>query len=333
MGEILSYVIGSKATLRILDRKFKAAKTIISEEIKKINPDLICSTYYSPSHFAIDCKNHKGFDPIIATYTPDPIIYPAWDRRSDLFFVNNERTYAKALKSGFKKDNLRLVPIVLRSDIKDVQPNKNENRKNLGLQVNKFTILLTNGAYGTKNDKKIVDAFLKADLNVNLVVLCGKNDDLLNYCKSIKLKPESKTSFYPVGFTDKMFEYNCASNIFVGKSGANSMAESYYFGIPTIVTSHTNPLETEIAKFYIDRKGCGKQIFNTKKLVKYVKRYMQDLNLQKDFKSKLDIYHDASGAEKVADELFNELKKRGKLQILDTVHKIKSKKLSITRCF
>lgn len=313
IGEKLSYLIGSKATLKVLDKKFKAAKVIITEEIKKVNPDLICSTYYSPSHFAIECKGQNGFNPIVATYTPDPIVYPAWDRRSDLYFVNNEQAYARALKSGFKKENLRIVPFVLRNNIKDVPLDKNLNRKNLGLKENKFTILLASGAYGTKKDKKVVDSFLKADLNANLVVICGKNKDLLDYCKSVKLSSESKTSFYPVGFTDRMFEYNCASDIFIGKSGANAMVESYYFGVPTIITSHANPLETEIAKFYIDRKGCGKQIFNTQKLIKYVKNYMQDSTLQEDFKIKLNAYHDASGAEKVADELFNELKKQGRI--------------------
>ncbi len=311
--EKISYLIGSKTTLRILDKKFKKAKELSMKEIKKINPDLICSTYYSPSHFAIECKKEGDITPIVATYTPDPIIYPAWDRNGDLYFVNNEQAYNEALKSGFKKENLKIVPFVIRENIKNVPTDKNINRKNLGLNENKFTVLLASGAYGTKKDKKVVDTILKANLDINLVVICGKNQKLLDYCKSIKLQNKSKTSFYPVGFTDRMFEYNGASDLFIGKSGANAMVESYYFGVPTIITSHANPLETEIAKFYINKKNCGKQIFNTNYLVKYIKNYMQNIDLQEDFKSKLSLYNDVSGAEKIADELFNELKKQGKI--------------------
>lgn len=313
LGEIFSYWIGSKSTLKFLDKKFKKAKEIIMEEIEKLNPDLICSTYYSPSHFALECKKQNRINSIVATYTPDPIVYPAWDRKSDLFFVNNDQAYSKALKSGFKKESLKLVPFVLRNNIKDVSLDKESVRKKLGLIPNKFTILLASGAYGTKKDKRVVNAFLKANLDANLVVICGKNQELLDYCNSISIDSNNKTSFYPVGFTDKMFEYNSASNIFIGKSGANAMVESYYFGIPTIITSHANPLETEIAKYYINKKNCGKQIFSTKKMVKYVKNYMKNTSLQSDFLKKLSIYHNASGAEKVADELYDELKKQGRV--------------------
>lgn len=307
LGEIFSNWIGSKTTLKILDKKFKKAKKIIMDEIVEMNPDLICNTYYSPSHFALECKKLNMIDTIVATYTPDPIVYPAWDRRSDLYFVNNKQAYNLALKTGFKQESVIQVPFVLRKEINTVSLDKKIVRKNLGLCEDKFTIVLASGAYGMKKDKFVIDALLKANIEANIVVICGKNEDLLHYCEQKILPKNSKISFYPVGFTNKMFEYNSASNLFIGKSGANALVESFYFKVPAIVTSHANPLEIAIAKYYIDKLHCGVQIFNPNKVVKFVKEFMQNFELQQAYIKNLTEFNDASGAEKVADELYKAL--------------------------
>ncbi|MBO4251411.1 MAG: hypothetical protein J5911_01980 [Clostridia bacterium] len=312
-GEMISNAIGSKLTLKILDFKFRKAKKIVMDDIVKTAPDLICSTYYSPSHFALECKKTKLLDTIVATYTPDPWIYSAWDRSSDLFFVTSDHTYQYALKHGFKKEQLRVVPFAYRTNIESVTRDKKEARKALGLDENKFTILLPNGAYGTNKTKKVIDALLRQNFDANVVVLCGKNQQIYDFCRSIVLPEDSKTKFYAIDFTNDVFLYNSASDLYIGKGGSNSLMESYYFGVPTIIISHANYLEVMSSNYLINKKGCGKQIFDTNKLVQFIKDYISDPDLKNSFKSSLESFHDASGAEKIADELYYTLK--GKFNI------------------
>lgn len=182
LGEIFSRLIGSKLTLKILDSKFKKAKQLIMDDIVNMQPDLICSSYYSPSHFALECKKEKRLDTIVATYTPDPWVYPAWDRRSDLFFVTNNHAYNSSLKTGFKKEQLRLVPFAFRTNIGSVTTDKKLARKTLGIDENKFTILLPNGAYGTNKTMSVLNALIKQDFDANIIVLCGKNKQLFDFC-------------------------------------------------------------------------------------------------------------------------------------------------------
>ena len=311
LGEIFSYIIGSKNSLKFLDKKFKKAKEIIMHDIEKINPDLMFNTYYSPSHFALECKKNNTIDTIVATYTPDPVVYPAWDRRSDLYFVNNDQAKHLAIKTGFKKESVYQVPFVLRGNIKTISDDKAENRKNLGLDENKFTIVLASGAYGTKKDIVVIENLLKQNLDVNIVVICGKNEELFKQCEKLKENMKnSKTNFYIIGFTDRMFEYNSASNLFIGKGGANAMVESYYFAVPTIVSSCANPLEQSITKYYIDKKKCGEKIFSPNKLVKRVVEIVNDQSILNQYKENLLQFHDASGAEKIADILYQKLKEK-----------------------
>ena len=310
LGEILSYLLGSKLTLKFLDIKFRKAKKIIMDDIVKMNPDLICSTYYSPSHFALECKKTKNLDTIVATYTPDPVVYPAWDRNSDLFFVTSDYVYNRAKKSGFKEENLRKVPFVYRANITSVTKDKRLARKALEIDEDKFTIFLANGAYGTNKTKTVIKSLLRQNLDANIIVLCGKNKTLLDFCNSIKLPENSKTKLYPVDFTNNVFLYNSASDLFIGKSGSNSILESYYFGVPTIITSHANFLEMRTSDYFINKKHCGKQIFNVKKLVKFVKEYIENPDIKNEFLPFLKEFNDASGVEKIADELFVTLNKK-----------------------
>ncbi len=309
-AENISYMVGSKTTLKFLDHKFKKAKKAIMQEIVDAKPALICSTFYSPSHFAIEARKMGMLDTIVATYTPDPVVYPAWDRRSDVFFVNNDAAHRLAVKKGFKEEQITQVPFILRKEIQSTTCDKKEARRMLGLDEDKFTLLLASGAYGTNKDEKVVDEILKQNLNINFAVVCGKNEKLYQYCKNYKLPQDSNTNFHFVGFTNQMFLYNSSSNLMIGKSGANAMVESFYFGVPFFVTSSANLVEKYIREYYITEKGCGEKIFNPKMLAKKIKEVVENPTLLEQYSNNLKPYRDFSGGEKVADKLYEMLEKK-----------------------
>lgn len=309
-SENISYMVGSKTTLKFLDNKFKKAKKAIIQEIVDMNPALICSTFYSPSHFALEARRQGLLDTIVATYTPDPVVYPAWDRGTDVFFVNNDAAHRFAVKKGFKEEQITQVPFILRKEIQDTTNNKQEARKTLGLDENKFTVLMASGAYGTNKDQKVIDEILSKNLDINFTVVCGKNEKLFEYCQNYKVPKDSKTNFHFVGFTNKMFLYNSAANLMIGKSGANAMVESFYFGVPFFVTSSANLVEKYIREYYITEKHCGEKIFNPKKLANAIETIVKDPELLEKYYENLKPYNDFTGGEKIADKLYQMLKEK-----------------------
>lgn len=308
--ERLSYLVGSKFSLKVLDRKFKKAKEIVMDELKELNPDLICSTYYSPSHFAIEARKKGLIDPIVVTYTPDPVVYPAWDRDGDIYMVNNESAHRLAIKHGFKKETIRQIPFILREDIFDVSRDKATVRRELGLPEDKFTVVIANGAYGVGKSKKIVQGLLDKNLDMTVVCICGMNKELLEEFEEIKKNYKGNVHFEPIGFTNRMLKYNSASNLFLGKSGANALVESFYFNVPAIVVSHTNILEKSICKFYIKELKCGKKIYNIKKIINAVVDYYNNPEKLHEFDEGLKKLQDNTGAEKGADIIFEALTKK-----------------------
>ena len=310
--EGISYKIPSKLTLKFLDIKFRKAKTKIMNSIKEMSPSLMLSTYYSPSHFALECNKKGMTDTVVATYTPDPSIYPAWDRRSNLFFVNNQPQYDYAVKTGFKKDSLKLLPCVLRKEIAQTSLDKTQAKINLGLDKDKQTIVYASGAYGAKNDKKQVEKLLLANLGVNLVIICGKNKNLYEFCINLVEKNNIKNAFV-IGFTDKMFEYLRSADLFLGKCGSNTMLEASYFGLPIFITACASPLETLTANYYVKNFGC-KKVISPKKMLKEVKEFFVDFSKRENGERKtINTLGDVSGAELIADQLYFALKSKLKI--------------------
>jgi UDP:flavonoid glycosyltransferase YjiC (YdhE family) len=103
-----------------------------------------------------------------------------------------------------------------------------------------------------------------------------------------------------------MLEYNRASDLFIGKGGANALVESFFFGSPAIVSSCANELEKFIANYYIKKLGCGEIIKSKNKFIRRIKEILDNKNIK--------VLQDNTGAEKAADILFNALKEKFKME-------------------
>lgn len=307
--EGLSYLLSSKITLKFLDRHFRYAHEPFFEDLKALNPDLIVSTYYKPSHLA-NLSNQKGLtNTLIATYTPDPYVYPAWDRRCDLFMVNNHLAYATALKKGFSKEIVKQVPFVFNSNVVGLSEDREQVRKSLGIDNDKYTVLFTNGAYGAKNTLEIFKRLVRENLDINLIVVCGKNQKLLSVVNAVKEQGGLKTKVHVVGFTERLADYIRASNVVIGKSGMNTPMECIYLKTPMIICSEASRLEELTTKFFLEENLVVKQT-SPKKIVRLVKELSNGLNLFSDEYENFEKYSNPYGAERCADELYKLLKTR-----------------------
>ena len=303
----MSALIGNKGTLRFTDRLCKKARPHVIRELAALKPDFVMSTYFSPSRISVLGRRAGSLDCLIGTYTPDPIVYPAWDKTGDVYITNNRQATEQATAAGF--NNVVQVPFVLRKQVFEAGDDKREARRKLGLPEDKFTILLADGAYGQKNLVKFTVELLKADLPVTVISVCGKNQQAYDKLTSLKVDCHN-TTFVPLGFTDKMILYNSAADLFVGKGGANSIVESLYFGVPVIVSAYANMLEKRTAHYYIDKLGCGRIIRNKRKFIRFVKDVLDDPSLLEPCREAAKVFHDPTGAEKAADIIFDMVAKR-----------------------
>lgn len=303
--EAFSYAIHSKIILKILDLNFRKQRKHFFNEFKDLKPDLLVSSYYKPSHLAAQANKMGLSDTLIATYTPDPYVYPAWDRDCSIYIVNNHQAKKIALKKGFKKEQVKQVPFIFNDAFLKDQVSKDVARETLNIDKDEFVVLITNGAYGSNNTKKLIKEILKDNVNAKIICACGKDAELLEYINNNK----GERNVEAIGYTNRLNDYMIASDLVVGKGGANTLMEASYVYKPMIICDRANRLEEIIAKFG-QKEGLAIIETKPKKVIQIIKDEIEGRTHFENFYESAKKYCDDTGAEKAADELFALLKTR-----------------------
>ena len=303
--EHFSYHVPSALTLKALDLYMRKGGKGFTEDLAEINPDLTVSTFYLPSHLARLANARKKTDTLIATYSPDPYIYPAWDRRCDLFFVNNAQAEKMAVKRGFKRQTVKRIPFVCKSDMTGYPMTKRQARESVGIK-DLFTVLFSFGAYGTNKVHAIIKELLKLHHPINIVAVCGKNQEIFAKLSSLTEYRDPLIEYTVIGFTDRMSEYMRASDLVVGKAGSNTIMECALFGVPLIIADESSILEELTAKYAV-KENIAIREKRPQKVAELAEKFITGgISLSQKEKNEDDL----RGAELAADELFRLLKTR-----------------------
>lgn len=271
------------------------------EHMKELDADLVVSTHWATNYYAMHLENR----PLTAMYCPDVKINTLFRYPCDLTLTPISVGYERALKMHsrrYNKNNIKLVPFLIRKEAFEVPMDKRVNRRNLGIDEDKFTVVLADGGYGIGKMKMIVEEILKRDLPINVIAVCGKNQQLYEYF--LTLKSKGKTNFYPKGLVDNMFEIIASADVLCGKSGGSVPAECCFFGVPVIITHYATDIERWIGKYYIKTVGSALKIFKVEKVVDKLDEFSNHPERLEPFVKKAQSQHENYGAEKCARYLF-----------------------------
>lgn len=275
------------------------------EYMKELNPDIVFSTHWASNYYAEKQKEKK---PYTIMYCPDAQFNKLFQYRCDLSLISMPYGYYKALrKKRYNIRNLDLVPFLIRNEAFDITKEKKEIRRLLGIPEDNFTVLFAEGGYGIGKMAKIAELLIKKHLPLTVITVCGTNSKLHKKLKSLKSSDE--VTYLPLGFADNMLQLQAASDIFCGKSG-NILAESTFFGNPSVVTHFANMIERNIADHYINTVGCAIKEFSPKKTVDLICSFAEDVSLLKPYKEAAIAYHANFGAEKAADAVWAFIKEK-----------------------
>lgn len=306
----LMALVGQKGALGyVFKSRYKKGYQASLDYMMSLKPDLVLNTHFSTLYYACQCRALYGLDAEIVAYCPDPIVGRQWDRRCDLMALSSESGMKEAMSGGkFRREQLAVCPFLLRKQVAEYDKDKYFYRRGLGLDENRFTLLLADGAYGEGRLEKTVRALVQTDMKLNIIAVCGKNEPLTNRLNSLKTPDNVDLRVY--GFTDKILELNAAADLFVGKSGASNLAESSYLGVPQLITLYATPIEKWIGNHYIKEVGSAQKIDSVKKTVEKIREYYENPELLKPYIEKCNKTKVTSGGEVLADILFERLKKR-----------------------
>lgn len=150
--------------------------------------------------------------------------------------------------------------------------------------------------------EKTVRALVRSNAKMTIMAVCGKNEAGAARLRALQC-PEN-IDLRVFGFTDKMLEFLCMADLYVGKAGANSIAEPTFFGLPVILTKCITPIEVGTKKYFKDIIGNALFIRSPKKAAEKIAYFATHRAELKTLAENTKKRRAAYGAEQIADLLY-----------------------------
>jgi processive 1,2-diacylglycerol beta-glucosyltransferase len=115
-------------------------------------------------------------------------------------------------------------------------------------------VLIIGGGLGVGPIPEMVETIAGTSEPFQLIVVCGRNERLLNEIENIAKR--SKVFIKPYGFVDNVNELMDASDVMISKPGGLSISEAMVKGVPVIVNTYI-PGQEESNLMFLEKNGVG----------------------------------------------------------------------------
>ena len=165
------------------------------------------------------------------------------ERESQYLICGTERAEMQAYALGHDRSHVFLASgMVMKPKFyQKTAVNRVEERKRLGLNLETPTGIVLFGGAGSATMLDIIKRLNASTADLQLILICGKNEKLLNAVKSLK----TRFPVFAEGFTQNVDYYMALSDFFIGKPGPGSISEALQFHLPVIVECNGRTLPQE----------------------------------------------------------------------------------------
>jgi len=151
-------------------------------------------------------------------------------------------------------------------------------RREMGLREDLPTAIVLFGGHGSKVMYDITEKLDAANLPLQLILICGRNEEL-----AAKLRARQwKMPVHIVGFTKEVHRLMRAADFLIGKPGPGSIAEAMVRRLPVLIECNawTLPQERYNAE-WVNEKGVGIVLKSFENVVEGEKRMLDPATLAK----------------------------------------------------
>ena len=165
------------------------------------------------------------------------------ERESQYLICGTERAELQAYALGHDRSHVFLASgMVMKPKFyQKTTVNRVEERKRLGLNPDTPTGIVLFGGAGSATMLDVVKRLNASQAELQLILICGKNQKLLNAVKALK----TRFPVFAEGFTQNVDYYMALSDFFIGKPGPGSISEALQFHLPVIVECNGRTLPQE----------------------------------------------------------------------------------------
>ena len=270
---LVFHVTDNRAMMRTAIGLFgRGLRASVHRYLEENRPDAVVSFHPLTNHVTVDEMAALGLTvPFITVVTDMVDLHRFWlTRRADLVIVPSTEARRYCLKRGLdpRKVHVEGLPVNPNFTGPPTREERAAARANLGFQERQ-TLLLAAGGEGAGRLDAFAKALDNADLGLQLVVVCGRNEKLRQ-----KLSKRTwKGPVHALGFVDNMPELMRASDAIATKAGPGTITEALVSGLPIFLTGFV-PGQEEGNVRYVEEERVGYFTPSPRKLVKAVREHM-----------------------------------------------------------
>src|SRR5579864_715619 len=273
--------VGSTALLRLLQTilaaYYRPTVRVLEKYWRESSPDMVVSLVPHFNRALCESFALAGPGRPFVTILTDIANFPPrfWlEKQKQDFICGSDRAVEQALALGHSKDRVFQVSgmIVNPRFYDPINVDRSAERIALGLTPDLPTGLVMFGGQGSKVTTQIVKRLDKSDLNMQLILICGKNSKLAASLRALK----TRFPIFVEGFTKRIPYYMHLSDFFIGKPGPGSLSEAILMHLPVIVECNawTLPQERYNAQ-WVREKEVGIVVDNFRKILPAMRELLQ----------------------------------------------------------
>ncbi|MGA2775506.1 MAG: glycosyltransferase [Candidatus Omnitrophota bacterium] len=248
--------------LRFLTRRWVKISNLLhtnlfSQFLIQENPDYIISTHFLPSEIATVLKNRKIITSKLVTVITDFGVHPFWiNNGTDLYVVASGVTKQDLVSEGVSEERIKESGIPVKVGFLKKHDRSSLCAK-LGIDADKFTVLIMTGSFGIGPIKEIVELLYQ---DAQLLVVCALNKKLYE-----DLSRKSFPNVKVYAFVDNSDELMAVSDLVITKPGGLSISEILNIGLaPVFISSIPGQEKKNIS--VLSKFGIGYLPKNTKEI-------------------------------------------------------------------
>jgi processive 1,2-diacylglycerol beta-glucosyltransferase len=222
----------------------------------------------------------------------------AWIQpETDLYCLATFLIKKDFLNLGAAAEKIKIWGVPLDSNFKRLseierRANREEVCESLDLNPNEPVVLVSGGGEGLGKIEAIVNQLL--DLQIQIVVLCGRNERLKARLEKIKNASRIRVS----GWTERVHDLMQAADVLVSKLGL-TFYEAMACGLP-IVALEPPPGAERVQYNLLENCGVGRAVKTVEEMSQTVGELLNDTNLLKAMRVKTEVLGNARAADKLA---------------------------------
>ena len=230
--------------------------------LKESKPDLIIGTHPFPMIALSTLKKKYPYRNSFNSFFVPPLISVLTDYTAHSAYIQDEIDYYIAgdeyvkevlISEGIEDDKIKPYGIPIEKSFLEHR-DKSVVLEELGLDPDKFTVLLMGGSFGAGNIKDTLKELLLIDRDFQILVITGRNESLKEKLEKSLEKSTLDKNISVLGFTEDMHDILSAVNIIVSKPGGLTTTECLLKELPMIVPYYIPGQEKENLDFL---SNCG----------------------------------------------------------------------------